>query len=160
MATIEEFKIKPDRLFEAVTKRAVALLPEKDRSNQKLLDVSDDVMNKYYEVARKLLDEQNWFDARDAFMFLSFLNAYVHEFWVGLGIAQQSQSKYQEALIAYTMAEATNPQDPASIANAFQCALALGENAYALFLLDKAINCCGSATENAELKEKLLSYKS
>lgn len=159
MPALEDYKIKTDHFFEVVTRRAVAALAEDAETNQSLLGVSDEAIEKYYEIARGLLDENNWFDARDAFLFLSFLNPLVHEYWVGLGIAEQSQSKFQQALMAYIMAEATNSENPVPPANAFQCAVALNELDFALYSLDKAITCCGDKPEFSELKEKLLSYK-
>jgi len=159
MPTIDDFKIKPDYFFDLMTKRAVAVVPEEAPSNQEMLGISDEAAEKYFTIARSFLEQHNWFDARDAFMFLTFLNNYVHDYWVGLGIAEQSRGKFQEALMAYIMAEATDPADPVPLANAFQCSAALDEYDYAAYCLDKAIQLCGDSPEHAELKEKLSKYK-
>lgn len=159
MAVLDDYKLKPERFFEVMTKRAVAIVSETEPTNQELLGVSDEVLQKYFNAARRLLDDKKWFDARDAFLFLTFLNGFVHDHWIGLGIAQQSQGRYQEALMAYIMAEATDPSDPVAPANAFQCAAALHELEYAAYSLDKAIQCCGDNPQHAQLKQRLMSYK-
>lgn len=159
MQKVYDFRIKPEQFNDALTKRAVAPTPELSQTNQKLLGVSDEVLEKYYQAAWQFLEEKNWFDAMDSFLFLSFLNPYIHAFWIGLGIAEQSQQKYKEALIAYTMAEATNPNDPVAFANAFQCGIAIGEHDYAHYSLKKAIACCEGKEEFADLKQKLLQLK-
>lgn len=159
MQNLDNYKLKPDQFAEVVTKRAVVHTLNPNQTNQKILGVSDEVLERYYQTAWRLLEEKNWFDAMDAFLFLNFLNPFVHAFWIGLGIAQQSQKKYSDALVAYTMAEATDPTDPVAFANAFQCGLAIGEHDFAKYSLEKAIECCADKPEFADLKQKLLQLK-
>lgn len=159
MATIKEYTIKPEHLVDYITKKSDEVTSPEDATGQKMLGISDEVLNVYYKTAWKFLEEGNWADARDAFLFLVFLNPFVHDFWTCLGIAEQSQSKFNEALVAYTMAEATNPDNPVPIANAFQCSSALGEEVYAKYALEKAIEKCGDLPEHKDLKEKLLKFR-
>lgn len=159
MQKLDDFRIKSDQFFDAVTKRAIVPSSSLAETNQKLLGISDEVLEKYYQTAWRFLEDKNWFDAMDSFLFLSFLNPYVHAFWIGLGLAEQSQQKYNDALIAYTMAEATNPSDPVAYANAYQCGIALGEHEYARFSLKKAISCCEDKPEFAGLLQRLQQIK-
>src|SRR5262245_15406726 len=93
---------------------------------QRMLGVSDAVLQSYYEAAAELLSEQKWADASDAFTFLAFLNPSIANFWVGLGIADQWQEKYEGAALSYLMAQALDPSNPIPYSNACQCNLALG----------------------------------
>lgn len=155
----KDFKIQPNHFLEVLSTRDIAILPQEEQTNQKLLGVTDEVLDKYYQTAYTFIDEQKWPEASSAFTFLTFLNPFVHNFWICLGIAEQCQAKFQEALVAYTMAEATDPNDPTPIANSFQCAMALGEQEFATYCLNKALVCCGDKQEHAELKAKLMKLK-
>lgn len=152
----EEYKINPENFYQVMSQKMVGTATMDDKAPQELLGVTDEVLHHYYKAAIKLLDEHNWHDAKDAFTFLTFLNPLVHNFWVGLGIAEQSQSKFDEAILAYTMAEATDPNDPVPCANAYQCGLAIHENDFAKYSLEKAISLCGEHEEFAALKAQLV----
>lgn len=153
----EEFQIDTNHFYEVMEQRVhqSSKNPE-ETTPQELLGINQMVLEKYYKSAISFLSDRKWENARDAFTFLTFLNPYVHEFWVGLGIAEQSQSCFDKALQAYTLAEATDPEDPIPIANSFQCILALGENEYAQYTLEKALKRCGEKEEFSSLKAQLL----
>jgi len=152
----EEFQIDTNHFYEVMHQRTKQANATTDETPQELFGVTKPVLEKYYKSALSFLSDKKWGNARDAFMFLTFLNPYVHEFWVGLGIAEQSQSHFDKALQAYTLAEATDPEDPIPIANSFQCILALGEKEYAQYTLNKALKRCGEKEEFSSLKAQLL----
>lgn len=142
----EEYQIDTNHFYELMQQKvqsSASLTSDAKETPQQLFGVTQPMLDRYYRSALKCLEQKNWENARDAFMFLTFLNPYVHDFWVGLGIAEQSQSHFDKAIQAYTLAEATDPEDPIPIANSFQCVLALGEKEYAQFMLDKALQRCG-----------------
>lgn len=156
----EEYQIDVDHFYEVMQQKTQHPKGEENNETpQQMFGVTTPVLDRYYRTALKFLENKNWENARDAFMFLTFLNPYVHDFWVGLGIAEQSQSHFDKALQAYTLAEATDPEDPIPIANAFQCILALGEKDYAQYTLDKALARCGDNEVFAGLKSQLLQHK-
>lgn len=159
MQKTENYRIKPDHFLEVITTKSIVLRPNEEVTNQRLLGVTDEVLHTYYSTAYSFMEQEKWDEASKAFTFLTYLNPFVHDFWICQGIAQQSQGKFQEALIAYTMAEATNSQDPTAPANAFQCAVALGEQEFAEYSLNKAIKCCGDHQDHAKLKQTLMGYK-
>lgn len=113
------------------------------------------VMQLYFQAAKSYLDDKQWVEARDAFRFLTFLNPFVHWSWVCLGIANQSLEKYEDALQAYAMAEATQPDDPVPYANAFQCAKAVNNEELADYSMKEAIKHCADKDEFSELKTSL-----
>lgn len=152
----EEFQIDTNHFYEVMQQKTTQTKDTPDETPQELFGVSQPVLEKYYKSALTFLSNKKWDSARDAFMFLTFLNPYVHEFWVGLGIAEQSQSHFDKAIQAYTLAEATDPEDPIPIANSFQCILAMGEKEFAQYTLDKAVKRCGDKEEFSSLKSQLL----
>lgn len=148
---LSDYEIKP------LTLHSLLEMGLKDPSltYQQKLGISNEVLADYYKVAAQLLEEKNWKDATDAFLFLTFLNPSFYEFWMGIGIAQQSQQKYDKALIAYIMAEAIEPKSPLPSANLFQCHLALGEQERAELDWHQAIDLCGDQSEFSKLTHDL-----
>ena len=76
---------------------------------QDLLGFSSDELTKLFEQAIGLLHQHRFDEAVTAFRFLTQLNPYVCDFWIGLGAALQSQGAYAEALSQYLVAEAMDP---------------------------------------------------
>jgi type III secretion system low calcium response chaperone LcrH/SycD len=122
---------------------------------QAAFGVSDKTLERYYQAAAKLLEQHRWQDARDAFTFLTFLNAFVYNFWLGLGVSEQSMESYDRALIAYAMAELLDPQNPVPNANGFQCAIGLKNKELAEEFWKKAVEKCQDKEEWSALKDKL-----
>ncbi len=127
--------------------------------NQERLGIADSILDNYYMAATLYLQEKQWDAARDCFTFLVFLNPYFYHFWLGLGIALQSMSLYEEAFVSYALAGALDPEDPSSFANAVQCAIALNDKDLAAYVHQKAVACCANKAEHAALKRSLNSYK-
>lgn len=82
------------------------------RMMQSILDLTDSEMGRLYGAARSLLNDEDFERAADGFLFLTTLNPLIHEYWLGLGLAEQAQKNYKEALSAYMMAMLTDPSDP------------------------------------------------
>jgi type III secretion system low calcium response chaperone LcrH/SycD len=127
---------------------------------QQAFSISDDLIQIYYSAACKLMIEKRWEDAVDAFTFLTFISPYTHNFWMGLGMSNQSLEKYEEARNAYLMAQAIDFSDPYSHANSFQCSAALNDKEAANEMLNFALEACGDKEEYSELKKNLLKYVS
>lgn len=123
--------------------------------SQAVLGVSNEVLQRYYQAAIKVLEKQDWKNAVDAFLFLTYLNPLIYNFWLGLGVAQQSMGEYEAALTTYLMVEKLNPEDPVCYANAFQCCAALGDKETAANCYHKAIECCGDSKEWTDLRKNL-----
>lgn len=118
-----------------------------DAIPQKQLNVSDDLLKLYYSAAADLLNEKNWKDARDAFLFLTFLNPNYQNFWLGLGIAEQAMGSFNAALIAYLLAETIDPTNLAVHTNTYQCHKAVGNEVAAEWSYQKAQQAIGENSE-------------
>lgn len=77
-----------------------------------ILDLTDQEMGRLYGAAVSLMKDQQFERASDGFMFLTTLNPLIHEYWLGLGMAEQALKHYKDALSAYMMALLTDPDDP------------------------------------------------
>jgi type III secretion system low calcium response chaperone LcrH/SycD len=126
---------------------------------QQLFKVNDETLSKYYAAAKSLIDDKNWVEARDSFLFLTFLNPTYPSFWIGLGFSEQSQANYKEAVEAYSRAQALDPSNPVAYANAFQCYLALGDQTKADLMFEKAVQFCTDTPEHNEIQSKLKDVK-
>lgn len=159
MEKIEDYKLKLDQIDQIFNSDVEEKQAPSYDAMQKLFGISNEVLQKYYTVAVSFLEEKRWEDARDAFLFLTFLNSGIHNIWLGLGIAEQSLNQFETAIVAYLMAEATQPTDPVPHANTYQCLMALGNKELAEESYTKALECCGEAPEHADLKQRLIKYR-
>lgn len=105
----------------------VDALSEEGEVLQRLLGVEDETMHIYYECARELLDQKKKEEAANAFLFLTMLNPYVYDFWMGLGIAEQLREEHEHALKAFSMASLINLDHPAPHFFAANSYIALGK---------------------------------
>lgn len=126
---------------------------------QDILNISDEALDKYYEVSCKLLAAHSYKDAACAFLFLCFLTPLYSSFWLGLGIAEQCQEHHEEAILAYLKAIDKKPNDPIAYGNLAQCLLALGEKQMAQFTINKALELCGDDITFSSMKEKVLAMR-
>lgn len=143
--------IKGDEFWEKMTQANV--------TPQESFGVSDEVLGMYYQAATKYLDHDKFPEAKDAFTFLTYLNPNYPNLWLGLGVAEQHQKEFQPALDAYMKALELDPNNPACLANACQCNLALGHKDKAKEQFDKCVEACGDHHEHAEVKKGIMNYK-
>ena len=118
-----------------------------------------DTMEKFYQGAYNLFHQQEYRKAADAFVFLTTLNPYVHNYWLGLGMAEQLEGGYQEALLAYAMAILSDGSNPVTHYHSATCYRALNDKQSALQSLEMAIRCSGDKAEHLNLKEQALLAK-
>lgn len=156
MEKVEDFIIKVDCVEKALSPDFQETISKEANGMQQLFGVSSEVLERYYGIANRLLEERQWENSRDAFLFLLFMNPCVHNFWIGLGVAEQSQQHFEQALLAYLMAETTDPNDPVVHANSFQCHLALGNRKAAMQSFQMALDCCDSSPGGEEFKTKII----
>lgn len=156
MEKIEDFTINLENVEKALSSEIHENLGKEANGMQQFFGISREVLERYYGISNRFLEEQKWEHARDAFLFLIFLNPCIHNFWIGLGVAEQSQQHFEQALLAYMMAETTDPNDPVVYANSFQCHLALGSRRAAMQAYQMALDCCDSCPGGEELKTKII----
>lgn len=113
---------------------------EEGRSFQEILGYSDEVMQKYYEVASSLMHQHRYKEATDAFVFLTTLNPYCPEYWLGMGMCEQINQEYQQAIVAYSMVILSEHYQPLAYYHTAACHHALGDDAAAIKVLNKSIS--------------------
>ncbi len=121
---------------------------------QDLLGYSDSVMMAQYKKGYDLYQQAEYKDAAAVFSYLTTLNPYEYQFWLGLGLAKQSDRLYEEALASYTAAEAIEPSNP-------EVQLQLAQVYYGLEFKDQAIKhlrlcikVSGAGSEHEAIRKK------
>lgn len=129
------------------------------KSAQEILEVSDDVMSKFYEAAYHLFESKRYLDAANAFLFLITLNPYQHNYWLGLGMATQMCHDFEAAIDAYEMAAICNAVNPVPYLYLAKCLFAIHDRSSALQALDLAIEMADDLSEYEELKREAITAK-
>lgn len=84
-------------------------LREKSKIFSDILGFSDETLFPLYENAIALLQSQRLEESKAAFSFLTKINPYISEFWMGLGLSHMAEGAYVEALSAFLMALTMDP---------------------------------------------------
>ena len=127
---------------------------EKGGTWQALLGYDVDVMQMQYKKAYDLYQKADFKNAADAFSYLTMLNPYDYNYWMGLGISKQSDRQYEEAIVSYTSATAMEPENPLPHLHLAQCFYALNVRESAVEHLNQAIQIAGSRPEYHEIRLK------
>lgn len=112
---------------------------EEGKNFQEIMGYSDAQMYEFYGIAYKLLECHRYTEATDAFRFLTMLNPFSSDYWLGMGVCEQVNENYTQAIVAYSMALIGGSQKPIAHYRAAACHRALGDTRAALLALDKAI---------------------
>jgi type III secretion system low calcium response chaperone LcrH/SycD len=121
---------------------------------QDLLHYDENVLQTQYQKAYDLYHKADYKNAAAAFSYLTVLNPYNYNFWMGLGIAKQSDRLYEEAIVSYTAAEAMDPQHPLPHLHLAQCFYALHVRDEAVKHLQQAVTLSAERTEYQEVRLK------
>lgn len=92
-----------------------------------LFQIDDQVIKEYYEVASHYFHEKKYQEASDLFTYLSILDPYSYDFWMGLAAAKQALNKFEESLLHYTTASAIKPEHPTPHLQLSTCFFAIRE---------------------------------
>lgn len=130
------------------------------KTAQEIIGFSQETMAKFYGAAYHLFENRHYKDAADAFLFLVTLNAYNHDYWLGLGMASQMCGDFDLAVDAYEMAAICNMDNPVPYFYLAKCLFAMHDRSSALQALDLAIEYSGNSPEFAELKKQALAAQS
>lgn len=132
---------------------------DQGKSLQEILGYSDEVMDKLYQVAHNLFEENRYHQALDAFLFLSTMNPFVYAYWLGLGMVYQVLEEYEQALLCYECAHKIEMEEPLPLFHMASCNFLLNDMQKAKsFLKDAKKRCVGDYSdflekvENAEIK--------
>lgn len=160
MDETEPFKIPQEHLDKLNDPEILRRYIEEGKTFQEILELDDQAMQNYYQASRGLLENHRHRDAADAFLFLTTLNPFVSAYWIGLGMCEQFQEEYKQALVAYSMATMSDRSNPVPLYYAAACHHSLGEVEQSLSLLARAIEVAGSEEEHSMIKERALSAQS
>jgi len=124
------------------------------KSAQQILEFDEETMQKFCNAAYKLLDHKSYEDAVDAFLFLVALNPYQHDYWLGLGMANQFCHHFEEAIDAYEMAAICKIDNPLPYLYLAKCLFSIHDRKSALEALELAIEYAGESEAYAQVKEQ------
>ena len=156
---MEEYKIPKEALDKLKDPELLRRKINEGRVLQEIIGYSFETMEKFYQIAFKLFQHQQYQEAGDAFIFLTTLNPYVYNYWLGLGMCEQLSAKYDGALIAYATAILLNVENPVPHYHSASCYQSLGDYGNALASLELAIMYSGEHPEHASIKEHAINEK-
>lgn len=152
MENVEEFTIPEDALERLKDPAVIKQQMKEGKTFQEIIGYSSETMEKFYQVAYSLFQKQEYNKAADSFIFLTTLNPYVHNYWLGLGMAEQLGGTYQGALLAYAMAVLTNIENPTPHYQSASCYRQLNDLENAVMSYEMAARYCGDQPEYADIK--------
>lgn len=124
------------------------------RTPQEVIGFSMQTMGKFYQAANHLFENRHYKNAADAFLFLVTLNAYNHDYWLGLGMSMQMCGDFDFAVDAYEMAAICEIENPVPYFYLAKCLFAIHDRSAALQAIELAIEYSGDIPEFSELKKQ------
>lgn len=157
MEDITEFKIPEEALEKLKDPGILRRQLKEGKTFQDIIGYSVDVMEKFYQSACSLFERQEYKKAGDAFVFLTTMNPYVHNYWLGLGMSEQMNGSFQSALMAYAMAILTDVENPTAHYHSANCYKMLEDRENAEQSLEMALRCSIDKPEFTHFKERCTS---
>lgn len=154
MDNLEGFKIPQEHLDKLNDPDVLRRYIEEGRTFQEILEFDDETMERFYQLARGLLIVHRNRDAADAFLFLTTLNPFVSAYWMGLGMCEQAQEEYKQALVAFAMASVSDRHDPTPLYYSAACHYALDDIDQALRTLEQTIEEAADHEPYAEIRQR------
>lgn len=116
-------------------------------------------MHLFWEIAAQLMEEKEFEKSANAFIFLTFLDPWIKEYFLGAAIAFENLENLQNALIYYTSAFVLAPESIESYSHLCRCLLKLGENKRARQIVHIAIETSENIDDLNARKEFLAQAK-
>ncbi len=116
---------------------------------QQLWNISSDVLVVYYVIGDSLFQEKKFLDAENVFTFLTQVNPYIYSFWICKGRSNESQEKWEDALISFQMAQSINPEHPLSHEGLIRVYENIGKT-------EELDNCINLVLKTPEIREKIM----
>ena len=123
---------------------------EKGGTWKELLGYDDQLLSAQYKYAYELYQKADYKNAAAAFSYLTLLNPYDYNFWMGLGISKQADRFFEEAIVSFVSASAMNEKNPTPHLHLAQCFYKLNVREMVIDHLKQAISI---AEENPEFQE-------
>jgi type III secretion system low calcium response chaperone LcrH/SycD len=150
----DEFQIPEEAIERLKDPEVIKTYIAEGKTFQEIIGYSEETMEKFYQGACKLFENHRYDDASDAFVFLTTLNPYVHNFWLALGMAEQAREEYSAALVAYGMAGVNEPGNPLSLWHSAHCYYLIGDRKASLEMLGRLLKQCQAGEEHADIVSK------
>lgn len=148
---LEEFKIPDEAVERLKDPEVIRSQIEDGKTFQEVLGYSAMQMEKFYQVGYNLFQQQEYNKATEAFVFLTTMNPYIFQYWLGLGMSEQMIGNYQGALLAYSMAIMNNVEDPKAHYYSAACYRSLNDKTSALQSLLLTIRLAEEKEEHKNL---------
>jgi type III secretion system low calcium response chaperone LcrH/SycD len=151
---LDEYHIPKDALEKLKDPEVIRRQVKEGKTFQEIIGYSQEAMEKFYTSAHQLFLKEEYQKSADAFVFLTTLNPYVHNYWLGLGMSEQLNENYQGALLAYAMAILTDIENPITHYHSGNCYHALNDIANALQSFEMTIRCASDNPLYENVKER------
>jgi type III secretion system low calcium response chaperone LcrH/SycD len=153
---LNEFKLSKEIKKKLKNKKQLKKDFSEGKTPQEIVGYSDETMAKFYKAAYHLFENRHYRDAADAFLFLVTLNAYNHDYWLGVGMSSQMLGDFDLAVDAYEMAAICSMENPIPYFYLAKCLFAMHDRSSAIQALDLAIEYSAELPEYADLKNQAL----
>lgn len=154
MDRMEEFRIPKEAQKKLKDVDFVRKEMAEGKTLKEIIGYPEEVMEKFYGAAYNLFQVRDYERAADAFLFLTTLDPYVYNYWLGLGMSEQLKEEFQNALVAYGMAAMIDSQNPVSHFHSATCYQALDNLEDAKASLELAITFADEKEEYAKVKRE------
>lgn len=135
------------------------LMLARDKTLQEIFGLSDETIEKLYQGAKFLYEQQNYVESSAAFSVLCCICPANHTFWMGFGNSEYFCHNYQAALMAYAMAGQANSHDPFCHFFSARCYEALKQKDHAINSIELALLQIGDKSEFSHWKQKAIEHK-
>lgn len=117
----EERRIPKSALDKIKDPKILAKQVELGKTLQEVIGFSDQEIKEFYDIASELFEIQEYQVAKESFHFLTRLNPYVLNYWLGKGMCEHLLGEYEKALISYAMAILIDPKHPIAHYHSASC---------------------------------------
>ena len=139
MLNLEDFIIDEEAIARISDEEVLLNHLEEGKPLQELFGFTNEVTAEFYEAAKNILEQKRFEDAINAFVFLTTINPYMSDFWVGLGMAHQQNNQHDEALFSYSVAFNLDGRQIFPYVLAAQCCMEVKDFERALEVVDSAV---------------------
>ncbi len=127
-----------------------------NKTLEQILVFKPSTMDKFYAVAEQLYEKKAYQEASEVFFFLATLNPHEQSYWIGLGLANQMNTHYEEAIDAYEMAITCEITQPMPYFYLAKCLFAIHDRESAMQALDLTLDYAANQPEYASLTEQAI----
>jgi hypothetical protein len=121
--------------------------------------ISDEDMVLFHECGSQFFERQEFENAADVFLVLTFFNALVPIFWASLGMAESKREDFEAAGLSYLMAAEIDEENLTWALSAAECYLKAGNAEIGHRILDIIIEAAGNDPKYAQVKASAHSQK-